>query len=491
MGRHPLVPLLALTLGLGAGPVRVSYAQWTTDGVPLCLATSGQVSPTIVSDGAGGAIIAWEDGRSGTSTDIYAQRVDAAGVAQWTVNGVGLCTTANHQDSPAIVSDGAGGAIIAWRDSRSGNLGVYAQRVDAAGAPQWTPNGVAVCLLAGAQYGPTMVSDGAGGAIVTWEDFRSGTSRDIYAQHVSASGAVDPASALEGVGLCTAPGDQKLPTIASDGSGGAIVTWYDGRGVTSWDIYAQRVGAGGMPQWTANGVALCTAPNGQFNGGIISDGAGGAIVTWDDRRSGGSDIYAQHVLASGAMDPAWTANGVAVCTAAGGQQVPSIVSDGVGGFIVAWEDARLVSGWDIFAQRMDAAGVPQWPANGVALCTAPNYQFSPKIVSDGAGGAIVTWYDYRNTETDIYAQRVDAAGIPQWPPDGAALCIAPNAQAFPSIASDGAGGPSSPGRTGAAAFTTSMLSGSTGPAAWRRYRTAAPRTSSCSRSPRIPRGMAA
>src|SRR5262249_34089539 len=62
------------------------------------------------------------------------------------------------------------------------------------------------------------------------------------------------------VGLCTAANDQLYPTIVSDGAGGAIVTWYDNRNGAS-DIYAQRVSAAGAPQWTANGVALCTAAN--------------------------------------------------------------------------------------------------------------------------------------------------------------------------------------------------------------------------------------
>src|SRR5437867_3572289 len=53
-------------------------------------------------------------------------------------------------------------------------------------------------------------------------------------------------------------------------------------------------------------VPLCTSAGNQFSPTVASDGAGGAIVTWQDLRSGGNpDIYAQHVLASGAVDGAW------------------------------------------------------------------------------------------------------------------------------------------------------------------------------------------
>ncbi|MBK7367644.1 MAG: hypothetical protein IPJ04_06935 [Candidatus Eisenbacteria bacterium] len=61
-----------------------------------------------------------------------------------TVN-VPLCTAANAQIEPVSVPDGSGGAIVLWSDLRAGNYDLYAQRVSAAGVPQWTANGVVVC----------------------------------------------------------------------------------------------------------------------------------------------------------------------------------------------------------------------------------------------------------------------------------------------------------------------------------------------------------
>jgi hypothetical protein len=54
-------------------------AKWDADGVALCVAYSGQTKPAIVSDGAGGAIVVWRDYRSGSSPDIYAQRITSEG----------------------------------------------------------------------------------------------------------------------------------------------------------------------------------------------------------------------------------------------------------------------------------------------------------------------------------------------------------------------------------------------------------------------------
>ena len=74
-------------------------AQWSSNpavNTAICIATGDQSSPTIVADGAGGSIITWYDLRSGSS-DIYAQRINAAGVVQWTANGVAICTATGEQ----------------------------------------------------------------------------------------------------------------------------------------------------------------------------------------------------------------------------------------------------------------------------------------------------------------------------------------------------------------------------------------------------------
>jgi len=429
--------LQILAVGLLATMLFVTPAltQWSADpnvNTAICTATGGQDSPTIVSDGSGGAIITWEDYGNGSNYDIYAQRVNASGVPQWTANGVAICTVDSGQRYPTIVSDWSGGAIITWQDYRNGNWDIYAQRVNASGVPQWTTNGDSICMATGDQLRPTLVSDGSHGAIITWEDYRSATNYDIYAQHVNASGAVQWTAG--GVAICTETHTQVSPTIVSDGSAGAIIAWQDVR-TDAGDIYAQHVNASGAVQWTAGGVAVCTAAHDQYYPTIVSDGgSGGAIITWQDNRNDNYDIYAQHVNASGV--PQWTANGVAICTETHDQYSPTIVFDGSSGAIITWPDSR----GGIYAQRVDASGDTLWKADGVAICTATGDQQYPTIVSDGSHGAIITWQDTRNGNYDIYARLVNASGVVQWTAGGAAICTATGDQTYPTLVSDGSGG---------------------------------------------------
>ncbi len=416
-------------------------AAWPSDplvNVPLCTASGDQTTPTVISDEAGGAIITWADNRSG-NRDMYAQRISADGVPQWTADGVALCTASGDQSNPVITPDGTGGAIVTWHDIRGGNYDIYAQRISAAGAVQWTADGVALCAAGGHQTFPAIATDGAGGAIVSWFDYR-GLGYDIYAQRISAAGAVQWTG--DGVALCTAAGFQEYPALISDGAGGAIVAWFDqrtGGNYTYADIFAQRVSAAGTPLWATDGVALCTATGSQQNPTLTSDGAGGAIVAWFDYRAGNYDIYAQRVSSAGAVQ--WTADGIALCTAAGEQAYPTIAADALGGAYVTWRDYRSGSEYDIYAQRISAAGAPQWTAGGAVVCNAIGDQYDPAIIPDGTGGAILTWPDNRaGFSLDIHAQRLSPTGAPRWTANGVALCTAPGGQNVPMIASQGTGG---------------------------------------------------
>src|SRR5439155_12933798 len=159
-------------------------------------------------------------------------------------------------------------------------------------------------------------------------------------------------------------------------------------------IYAQRLNSAGVPQWTADGALVCNAANDQDLNYILGDGTGGAFVVWRDYRVVSNiDLYVQRMTAAGAA--AWTANGVPLCLASGEQDETGLVSDGVGGIIVAWFDFRNgFSNGEIYAQRV-LGGVAQWQADGVPIWTSAGNQVAPVIVSDGAGGAIIAWDDAR------------------------------------------------------------------------------------------------
>ncbi len=386
-------------------------ARWTNAGERIC--TASTLSFRLVSDMRGGAIVVWEEARLG-SADIFAQRIDSSGLLGWASGGVPVCVASGEQSSPSAESDLEGGAFIAWTDFRGGSRSdIYAQRIDADGMPRWAANGVALCAAASDQTDSRIVPMSDGGAIAAWRDLRSGLQWDIYAQRVLGAGT--PAWTIDGIAVCLAAGHKRAFELAPDGANGAIAAWSDQRSGAA-DIYAQRISAAGDTLWPADGACVCSAGYGQTNARVVPDQEGGAIIVWEDCRHDYylPDIYAQRFTGSGL--PVWEENGVPLCTEKGGQYRPRIAGDGGGGAIAAWVDDRYyeIAGqpYDIFAARVLPGGERPWAHYAGRICTMPESQDHLQIVPAAAGGAIAAWTDYRGADADIYAQRLDADGNP-------------------------------------------------------------------------------
>ena len=461
-GKSDCVALALCSVLAMATTGRDAVAAWPVSSyvnLPVCTAPNRQEAAVVVPDGVGGCIVAWLDDRAGISQDIYAQHVLGSGVVdpEWPVDGSVICAAPTTQLALVIVADGQGGAIVAWEDRRSAdNSDIYAQHLLASGVvdPDWPIDGIGLCVEANNQTIPAIVADGAGGAIVTWQDCRVDYLTDIFAQHVLANGTVDPAWPANGRALCTADSFQWHPKVVADGAGGAIVTWEDARlgnwGNVTFDVYVQHIQANGVvdPEWPVNGRGLCVLEQDQWDPGIIADGNGGAIVAWKDRRSlYYHDIYAQHVLANGTVDPDWTLNGQALCVAANDQGRVELVSDDAGGAIVSWVDYRDYY-YVVYVQHLLQSGKvdPAWPINGRSVCPGArtSYDAAYAIIKDGAGGAVIAWIDDRsgNGLIDLYAQHVPVNGAVDaaWPPAGLALCTAPGSLYGPCLAPDDRGG---------------------------------------------------
>jgi hypothetical protein len=440
----PILRCALLAIALSAALCPGALAQWRDNGVPVTSGALWHKFPLCACpDGSGGVFLVWGDYPNPANIrDIYAQRLDGSGRALWTSGGVAICTKAGDQVPAHVISDGAGGAFIAWFDlgNTSGNS-VYIQRVDGSGNVLWAADGVAIGQPAEDIWPGGMVADGAGGVIAAWGAGAKNI-RDAYAQRVDAAGNL--LWGANGVSIRTGPADAIPEGIAVDGAGGAIIAvWHRAPDRLDYDLYAQRVDASGNVLWIPNGVPICVDPSKIGWSYTMPDGTGGVIISWWDDRNGAdnTDIFAQRLDASG--NPLWTANGEAICTSPGNQQWPAPVSDGFGGAIITWFDSRVGTN-DVYAQRIDASGNALWTPGGVVLCDAPADKWNNGIVSDGAGGAIITWDDYRNMGIgfgrDLFAQRIDGSGTPLWTANGAPVCSRKGTTTNCDPSSDGAGG---------------------------------------------------
>jgi hypothetical protein len=461
--------LSAILVTLAAcGTVDHVSAAWLSAGSPVAQSDSVQFAPVITTDGLGGAFIAWQDFRSG-GWAIYLQRLTADGAPApgWPVGG--LAASDEWFDDPDIVADGRGGAFVAASNGRSiivrhvsadatvtPALSASAQdgasasknepgRLGSAGpATPATPEKIDPTSV------PVLIPDGKGGAFLAYEQ------GGWLSTYVSVRRITEDGNRIDGWGG-PVPGnyDKFAPVLCSDGADGLIVAWR-----TYGGIRATRFGSTGAlsPGWPEAGCVVCSAPGNQDALGIVPDGAGGAIVVWQDARNGlFEQVFAQHITSAGVVDPGWPLDGRPICTLAsspgltrypGRRYEParysSVASDGAGGALIAWS-LDTADGGDILAQHLLADGLiaSGWPENGLPLCTAPGSQVGPSIAADGVGGAFVTWQDRRSAfGAGVYAQHVNGAGdlAPGWTPDGLPVCATPQDHLAPRVAASPAGG---------------------------------------------------
>jgi hypothetical protein len=408
--------------------------MWGPSGVKLTHLDGDERRPSVVAGNAGASLEVWIDNPEMDRWDLQIGALTASGIA----NGY---ATVRSGIGPYIAfdvgSDGAAGALVAWQDARDGlNTGaIFVQRFSAAAVPQWTSDGVRVSGPYGG-YSPQVVSDGSGGAIVVW----IGDANTILAQRLDATGTPqwDPAGVVVGTG----DGLYLDGCIPSDPDG-AILFWESSVEVTPGTYgslsKAQRVDGSGVVQWSPSRVRLSTDNVGQIYLVAVPDGASGAIFAWDDYRTAEDDIYAQRITAAGNVAPGWDPTGVVVADPPGFQVTPVIASDGVGGAIVAWQDYRGADA-DVYAQRLNASGAGQWTPNGIAVSAAAGAQVIQAISTDGASGAIVGWADGRGPYWNVRAQRLDPNGSALWTADGSTFDPVSGIQSNLSLASDGSSG---------------------------------------------------
>ncbi|HVX52416.1 MAG TPA: T9SS type A sorting domain-containing protein [Chitinophagaceae bacterium] len=430
------------------------FCQWNGNPAAnkaVCTANGTQNYPLAAPDGDGGAFVCWQDTRDGNYFgNIYAQHINKNGVSLWAANGIAV-SSGNHSEHPRIAADGAGGIIVAWIDHRYANTtntqegDIFVQRVDATGHALWVDNGVAADSNANVKARIAVISDGGGGAYLAWDEYDNHASL-IYGQHVRSDGSLAWGTLPYPHKLCyPGYGFGYEPQLVTDGRNGMIVTWFDDRDGTD-NIYAQRFDSSGLRKWDYQDLVICNADYDQQFPAIISDGSKGAIIVWDDNRAGflgpTYDVYAQLIDSTGnkkwlsPSDPWYNNNGIPVCVAQRRQFLPQLTSDSAGGAYIGWADER--GNYDLYAQRVRKDGSTVFETDGRLITTSVVYPgailFSQdanklSMMTDNKGNAVMVWSDNRDGYNyNIYGQSIDSLGNKLWAANDVAISTAGDLQ---------------------------------------------------------------
>jgi len=382
---------------------RVSSAGVLLDSQAFVIAASASMWGTCAAAyGDSVFMVAWE--HSGYS--IRAARVNLAG----RVLDPGGFTVADHSTilrAPDLAFNGSLWFVV-WQDSQATSLRgwqIWGQLVTPAGSLLDTPFVVSRDTTRGHfEHGSRSPATCATGSqwLVAWESKIHGF-WGIAGARVDSSGTVLDTSGL----IISGEGPEcSQAAIASDGDN-YLVVWKDGAEALA-DIEGKRITPEGVrldrePLPIANALSSQEQPAVSFNGSTY-------VVTWHDSRNGYPDIYGARVASTGeVLDP----QGIPVCTADSGQEVPAIACAGDSGGLVVWQDRRVrQNGPVIRAVRVDSLGRPTgpelFPGGVIRIYATQNY---PAVAFDGVN-YLVVWEDERAgvNNHDVYGALLSGSG---------------------------------------------------------------------------------
>ncbi|MBI3464151.1 MAG: right-handed parallel beta-helix repeat-containing protein, partial [Planctomycetes bacterium] len=346
--------------------------------------------------------------------------------------------TEGYQRYPDIARNGAGDFVIAWtsQNQDGSSDGVYAQRYNAAGERQG-PEFQVNTFVTSAQSRPTVAVAASGEFLIAWESFlQDGLPWGIYAQRYDAAGM--PQGDEFRVNTKT-DSSQRFPSVAMSASGRFVVVWQsDAQDDSGFGIYAQRYSADGMPEGGEFRANTFQSHDQAFPSVAMNDQ--GFVIAWQSEFQDGSGAgtYAQRYDAAGVpQGEEFLVNASTV----NDQSSPAIAMGEDGGFVVTWVSSQQDGGsFDVYARRFNALGEPQESEFRVNTFAA-NSQTAADVAIDPSGNFVVAWQSNGQDGSDqgIYAQQYTSAGATQ----GGELQI--NAfttgdQLFPTVAMDAAAG---------------------------------------------------
>jgi Ca2+-binding RTX toxin-like protein len=368
----------------------------------------------VAMDASGNYVVVWESATTpdASNTDIYGQRYNASGVAQGTPFQINTYTTGKQQFA-TVAMDTAGDFVVTWTDygSQDGSLaGVYAQRYNAAGVAQGDEFRVNTATEGNQAYS-SVAMDASGDFVVTWTAYNQDepNSFGVFAQRYDSTGATVGGEFQVN---STTTGTQGYSTVAMDAGGDFVISWISNQGGTGYDIYAQRFNAAGTAQGTEFLVNTFTAGD-QKLPTVAMDAAGDFVVTWSSQGQDGSGwgVYAQQYDALGAA----VGGEIAVNTyTSSDQQQSAVAMDAVGDFVVTWQsNGQDGSLYGIFGRGFTAAGVPLGTELQVNT-TVTDSQVWSSVAADPAGDFAVVWTSVgQNAGANaVYSQLVRSDAIP-------------------------------------------------------------------------------
>jgi len=353
-----------------------------------------QANPNVAVGGNGNFIVVWDDNRNGY-TDIFCQAYSNVGNPLGGNLKVNEPHNAHHQ-FPDIASDSLGNFIIAWADARDGTFQIYGQYYQSNGAAIGNNFGISSDAGQTSTGNASVAMNNKGDFVAFWQNTYQGASQ-IYGQRYSNTRVQDGGNFQVNDNTVS---NHIFPDVAIDNNGNIVVVWEEER-AGQYDIYAQRFDNNGNPLWGNFKVNDETNSTHQMHPAIGIDAEGNFVIAWNDWRDGAINIYCQRFDGNGVkINSNFRVNDDA---GANGITYPDVAMAENGSFIVTWP--HNITG--IYGQLFNSSGIKSGTNFRIDNGNDNTRQLLPCVaISDNR--LFSSWQDNRlESQWDIFANILD------------------------------------------------------------------------------------
>jgi hypothetical protein len=377
---------------------------------------SAQRRPAVAMDGDGDFVVAWQSYlQDGSFNGVFARRFSSAGTplgSEFQVNSY----TGGNEYRPDVAMDDDGDFVVVWTwQDAPLNFEVFGRCFDSAGAalgPEFQVNSYTVNYQRIAAVG----MDADGDFVVAWESrYQDGSGigdLGVFAQRFDAAGVAQGAEFQ--VNSFTSLAPQRYATVAMGDQGAFIIAWQSyGQDGSGYGVFARGFDAAGVGEASEFQVNAYTEGR-QDQAAVGMGGDGRFVVAWrslQEASSYGYGIFARAFDAAGVgQGGEFHVNTYTV----NNQTRPQVGVDDVGNFIVTWQSSEQdAHSFGIFAQHFDAAGAAQGGEFQVNSYTTAD-QFYSAIAMKDDGDFVVAWESFQDGDSfGVFVQR----GAPRAPVD--------------------------------------------------------------------------
>ncbi len=230
----------------------------------------------VASDASGNFVVVWTRTDVSSTDNVVARRFDGNGAplgGEFVVNAY----TTDVQRARGVATS-ASGFAVAWAGEGTGGPGVWARRFDAAGAPLTgdLPVNQGPLLFAIAEADVAMSADGQ--FVLAWDGAVPPSNLGVFARRYDAAGA--PLGGQFAVNTTYTSGYQGSSRVASDNAGNFIVSWTgessDGDGTAVLARTFDRFGAPVSEDFVVNS----TTTGYQYTSSVALNDGGTFVVAW-------------------------------------------------------------------------------------------------------------------------------------------------------------------------------------------------------------------